>query len=233
MIARLFLLLTVVSLVELYLLVWLGGLIGFWPTLAIVMTTALVGATLSKREGLKVLRDWQKSLEEMRVPQEGLTGALLVLVAGLFLITPGILTDITGLLLLVPPVRRWVGRRIEARFFPEIPAGSTLGDVIAARAAKQAQAGARPIGGPMGGPMGGPLGGPFAGGPLADAMRGGMRSVRVETFRVEVGPRPGPRVQVVDHGPKAPASESAKEPEVLEADVVVDRRGRIVHRNEE
>ncbi len=226
MIARLFLLFTVVSLVELYLLVWLGGLIGFWPTLAIVMTTALVGATLSKREGLKVLRDWQKSLEEMRVPREGLTGALLVLVAGLFLITPGILTDITGLLLLVPPVRRWVGRRIEARFFPEIPAGSTLGDVIAARAAKQAQASAGPF-------QGGPLGGPFASGPLADAMRGGMRSVRVETFRVEVGPRPGPRVQVVDDGPKASASESAKEPEVLEADVVVDRRGRIVHRNEE
>jgi UPF0716 protein FxsA len=233
MIARLFLLFTVVSLVELYLLVWLGGLIGFWPTLAIVMTTALVGATLSKREGLKVMREWQKALEEMRVPREGLTGALLVLVAGIFLITPGILTDVAGLLLLVPPVRRWVGRRIEARFFPEIPAGSTLGDVIAARAAKQAQAGAGPFGAR---PMGGPLGGPFASGPLADAMRGGMRSVRVETFRVEVGPRPGPRVQVVDHGPvraNESASESAREPEVLEADVVVDRRGRIVHRNEE
>lgn len=241
MIARLFLLFTVVSIAELYLLVWLGGLIGFWPTLAIVMSTALVGATLSKREGLRVLRDWQKALGEMRVPKEGLTGALLVLVAGIFLITPGILTDITGLLLLVPPVRRWVGRRIEARFFPQIPAGGSIGDVIAAQAARQAQTGAGPFGatGPGAGFPGGiPGGSPF----------GGARAVRVETFRVHVGPRAPhaaqvggsverPRVLVVDHGPvkepKGDVDGEAKEAEVLEADVVVDRRGRIVHRSDE
>lgn len=203
MLARLFFTFTAVTLLELYLLVWTGRFIGFWPTLGLVLTTGLVGASLAKREGLKVLREWQAALAEMRVPEEGLTGALLVLVAGIFLMTPGLLTDVTGLLLLVPPFRRFVGKKIEARFFPGLMTSPL-------RAA-------------------GPLEprGPFAGGGLG--ARGpfvvGVR--RVEVRRSDARPRPA-RVEVVDHGP---APEPGGEVPALEADAVVDRRGRVVHRN--
>lgn len=192
MLARLFLLFSIVPLVELALLVWVGGSIGVLPTLALVFFTAALGAFLAKREGLKVLGEWQAALTQGRMPEEGLTGALLVLVAGALLIAPGVLTDVTGLLLLLPPVRKRVARWIEQRFFPGGVASSTT----------FAQA------------MGGPA--------------GARRSVRVETFAVHgFGAPPAPRrVEVVDHGPAA-----AKEPEVLEADVVVDRRGRVVHRS--
>jgi UPF0716 protein FxsA len=191
MLARLFLLFTVVPLVELYLLLWLASFIGFWPTLAIVLTTAALGAFFAKREGLKVLRGWQRAVAEMRVPEEGLTGGLLVLVGGVLLITPGVITDVTGLLLLVPPVRRRVARWIERRFFP--------GGVVSSSTFAQA------VSGP-----------------------GGRRQVRIESFRVGTAAPSAPpaRVEVIDHGPSA-----AKEPEVLEADVVVDRRGRVVHRS--
>jgi UPF0716 protein FxsA len=190
MIGRLFLLFTLVPLVELYLLIWLAGFIGFWPTLAIVMTTAGLGAFFAKREGLKVLRAWQTALSELRVPEEGLTSALLVLAAGIFLITPGVLTDLAGLLLLLPAVRRRVAGLIERRFFP--------GGVMTTGSFSQAVGGI-----------------------------GGMpRGVRVETFHVSgFGAAAPPRVEVVDHGPRAPSEEP-----VLDADVVVDRRGRILHR---
>jgi|GEM_PF-1048978 len=206
MLARLFFTFTTVTLVELYLLVWMGTWMGFWPTLALVMTTALVGATLAKREGLKVLREWQTALAEMRVPKEGLTGALLVLVAGIFLMTPGLLTDVTGLLLLVPPVRRFVGKRIEARFFPGLTA-SPLGTA-----------------GPFGATA--PFAGPFgAQGPFVVGAR------RVEVGQPsERGPSRPVRVEVVDRGPMREPKESTML--VLEADVVVDRRGRVVHRND-
>lgn len=193
MLGRLFLLFTIVPLVELYLLVWLAGIIGFWPTLAIVMTTAALGAFFAKREGLKVLRSWQGALSAGRVPEEGLTSALLVLVAGVFLITPGVLTDITGLLLLMPPVRRRIAGWIQRRFFPNGAAFSTF-----TQAATQASAGAP-----------------------------GRPNVRAQAFHFDFVSAPPQRVEVVDHGAKTPP----KEPEVLEGDVVVDRRGRIVHRS--
>lgn len=108
-----------VPLLELYLLLWLGTLIGFWPTLGIAVATGAVGSALAKREGLKVWREWRAALDELRPPAYGVVEALLVLVGGVLLITPGVLTDLTGLLLLVPPVRRrvaaYVRRRVDAR----------------------------------------------------------------------------------------------------------------------
>lgn len=108
-----------VPLLELYLLLWLGTLIGFWPTLGIAVVTGLVGSSLAKREGLKVWREWRAALDELRPPAFGLVESLLVLVGGVLLVTPGVLTDVAGLLLLVPAVRRRVAvrvrRRIDAR----------------------------------------------------------------------------------------------------------------------
>ncbi len=126
---KLFLLFTVVPVVELYLLIQLGGVLGAAATVGIVLTTGLLGATLAKREGGRVFRDWQASLERGEMPKEGLVSSLLVLVGGIFLITPGVLTDLFGIAMLIPPSRRLVAgmlkRYVEKRFElqPMTPAG--------------------------------------------------------------------------------------------------------------
>ncbi|MBW2523450.1 MAG: FxsA family protein [Deltaproteobacteria bacterium] len=126
--AKLVVLFTLVPLVELYLLLLLGGLLGFWPTVALVLLTALVGAWLAKREGLRVLRQWQQSLSRGQMPEEGVLGGVLLLVGGVLLVTPGVLTDVVGLALLAPVSRGWVARwlrpKIEARLNRGIESGA-------------------------------------------------------------------------------------------------------------
>lgn len=121
---KLVLLFTIVPLVELYLLLFLGNLLGFWPTVLIVLLTGVVGAWLAKREGLRVFRQYRNALSEGRMPQEGVLGGLLVLVGGVLLVTPGVLTDITGLLLLLPPTRRVLAEHMRKRFEEKIREGS-------------------------------------------------------------------------------------------------------------
>lgn len=120
MLGKLLLLFTVVPVVELYLLITIGGLMGAGPTIALVLGTGFMGAWLARREGSRVLRGWQESLVRGEIPKEGMTSSLLVLVGGVFLVTPGVLTDVAGILLLVPWTRRWVAavirRQLEHRF---------------------------------------------------------------------------------------------------------------------
>ena len=91
---------------NLWLLVQIGRAIGFWTALALVLATGLAGAWLAKAEGLRVVREWQHALAERRVPDEGVLSGVLVLAGGLLLVTPGVITDAMGLLLLFPPTRR-------------------------------------------------------------------------------------------------------------------------------
>lgn len=121
---KLVLLFTIVPLVELYLLLFLGNLMGFWPTVLLVLLTGVVGAWLAKREGLRVFRKYQNALGEGRMPEEGVLGGLLVLVGGVLLVTPGVLTDLTGLALLFPPTRRIIAAQMRARFEKKIRDGS-------------------------------------------------------------------------------------------------------------
>lgn len=114
---------TVVPLVELYLLLWVGRLLGFGPTVGIVVATGLLGAALAKREGIRVLSKWQAALAEGRVPEEGLLEGVLVFVGGLFLITPGVLTDAFGLLMLIPPTRRLMARFVRSRIEKGVRSG--------------------------------------------------------------------------------------------------------------
>lgn len=115
---------TVVPLVELYLLIWLGGLMGFWPTVGLVLLTGVIGATLAKLEGLRVLGQWQSALAEGRVPEAGVLDGLLVLVGGIFLVTPGVLTDLVGFSLLLPPTRKLVAGFLRKRVEAGIQKGS-------------------------------------------------------------------------------------------------------------
>ncbi|WP_342375555.1 FxsA family protein [Myxococcus stipitatus] len=104
--------LIVVPFVELYLLVAIGREIGFMPTLGLVLLMGLVGSWLARREGSRVMRRWQTSLAMRQVPEEGLFSGALIMLGGVLLVIPGVLTDVAGLLLLLPPVRRFVTVRL-------------------------------------------------------------------------------------------------------------------------
>lgn len=112
---RLLLLFTVVPVVDLALLVWLGGRIGFWPTAGMIVGTALLGSYLAQREGLSALARFRGSLAAGEMPGDALTDGIIVLIAGALLIAPGVLTDLTGILGLFPPTRRLVKRAVLKR----------------------------------------------------------------------------------------------------------------------
>lgn len=91
-------------LVELYVLFQLTGFIGFWQTLIIVLITGLVGAEIIRREGRHVLWKLTHSVSAGEISRNILEGGLLV-VSGLFLLTPGIITDLIGFLIVLRPLR--------------------------------------------------------------------------------------------------------------------------------
>ncbi len=118
MLFRLFCAFVLVPLLELALLIRLGTLVGAWPTLALVVGTGLLGAALARREGTRALLALRRDLAEGRLPAQSLVAGASVLVGGAFLLTPGVLTDLAGLFLLLPVTRRlvfrWARRRMEA-----------------------------------------------------------------------------------------------------------------------
>lgn len=105
MLWKLILLLTVTPLVELYLLVRLAQITGWGATILIVLTTGILGGVLARAEGLRVLARIQHDLQNQEMPGNSLLEGAMILVAGALLITPGILTDAVGFLILLPPTR--------------------------------------------------------------------------------------------------------------------------------
>lgn len=122
--AKLFLLFTVVPLLELYLLFLIKDLVGLWPTIAIVVMTGFVGAWLARAEGARVLRAWKKSLVRGKVPEDGILSGVLILVGGVLLVTPGVVTDLVGFLLLIPPTRRLIAEAVRRRMERRIEDGT-------------------------------------------------------------------------------------------------------------
>lgn len=116
MLFRLLLLFTVVPLVELLLLIEIGEQIGLGATILLIVTTGVIGASLAKHEGLRTLRDIQSEFNAGRLPGDHLVDALLILVAGAVLITPGVITDAVGFTLLIPPARRFIRKQLQRRF---------------------------------------------------------------------------------------------------------------------
>lgn len=115
MLARLIILFTLVPIIELALLIQTGRWIGLWPTIAIVLSTGVVGAALASREGLEAWRAVQLDLWEGRVPTRSVLDGLSVFVGGALLLTPGLLTDGLGFFLLIRPTRRWLQNRVVSR----------------------------------------------------------------------------------------------------------------------
>lgn len=122
MLVRLLLLFTLVPIAELAVLVQLGEAIGLGATLLLIFATGVVGAGLARREGARSWWEVRRRLSRGELPARELLGGLMILVAGAFLVTPGVLTDAAGFLLLVRPVRGrlaavargWLERRVEA-----------------------------------------------------------------------------------------------------------------------
>ena len=102
---RLFLLFLLVPLIEIALFIQVGGLIGLFPTLAIVILTAVAGTFLIRSQGMQVMAQLRDTMENMRDPSEPLAHGAMVLFAGALLLTPGFFTDAVGLSLMVPGVR--------------------------------------------------------------------------------------------------------------------------------
>ena len=108
---------TVVPLFELYLLIRVGLYLGAFNTIAIVIFTGIFGAFLAKMEGLRVLYSVQRDLQEGKMPTSQLLDGLLILIGAVLLITPGILTDIIGFILVIPSTRAlfkvWLKKQLQ------------------------------------------------------------------------------------------------------------------------
>ena len=104
-----------VPLIEIALFIQVGGAIGLWSTLGIVVLTALLGTYLVRQQGFAVLNDLRGRMNEMRDPTETLVHGAMILFSGALLLTPGFFTDAVGFALLVPGVRSAVFEALRQR----------------------------------------------------------------------------------------------------------------------
>jgi UPF0716 protein FxsA len=112
---RLLLLFVCVPALELALLIEIGSRIGTLPTLALIAGTGVLGASLTRSQGWSLLRQIQQEMAAGRLPASSLLDAVMILISGALLLTPGILTDVVGFLGLVPAFRAVVKRRLRER----------------------------------------------------------------------------------------------------------------------
>lgn len=122
--ARLALLFVGVPLLELYILIQLGQVLGLWPTIGLVVLTGFAGAGLARLEGFRTLLRIRGELGQGRLPGKALLDGLAVLLGGALLLTPGILTDIIGFSFLLPPTRRLLLRRIRKSLEQSMKSGT-------------------------------------------------------------------------------------------------------------
>lgn len=117
MLGRLILLFTLVPLVELFLLIKIGTIIGALPTVLIVVGTGVLGAYLARQQGFMVWSRIQREMEMGMFPAEDMLDGLLIFGAGVVLLTPGVITDVIGILILIPftrlYIREWIKRRLQ------------------------------------------------------------------------------------------------------------------------
>ena len=133
---KLFLAFVVVTLLELFLITQVASQISLLPTIALVILVSLVGAYLVKREGLSVLARIRDSFGQLRMPTNELADGAMIFFASALMLTPGFLTDVLGLALLIPPIRA-IMRPPVVKFFSKrldvkaqsfgVPPGATQG----------------------------------------------------------------------------------------------------------
>ena len=109
----LFLLFIIVPIIEISVLMQVGELIGAWPTVAIVVFSAWLGAKYVRQQGLATLQSVQTKMAQGEMPSSEIVTGLMLLVAGVLLVTPGFVTDIFGLSLLIPSVRQAIAGSVQ------------------------------------------------------------------------------------------------------------------------
>ena len=133
MAARLLILFIALPILELYLLIKIGGAIGFFPTIALVLLTAVIGSQLVRRQGLTVLSRIRESQARGEMPALPMLDGAALLLAGFMLLTPGFLSDALGFVLLVPGLRQKIARRLLSRVVIMQPAGGGANERYAGR----------------------------------------------------------------------------------------------------
>ena len=129
MLGKLFLLFTLTTTIELFLLIEIGKLMGLASTLGLILFTGFVGAWLAKREGLRTLATIRTELAQGKMPGDSLMDGLAILIAGAVLLTPGVLTDAAGFFLLFPPTRAILKAIAKTRFEGMVRQGVASGNV--------------------------------------------------------------------------------------------------------
>jgi UPF0716 protein FxsA len=124
LLSRLALLFVGLPLLELFVLVQMGRLVGLWPTIGLVVLTGFAGAALARLEGLRTLWKIRGELARGRLPGHALFDGLAILVGGALLLTPGILTDLLGFSFLLPPTRKLLLGRIRRSLESRLKSGA-------------------------------------------------------------------------------------------------------------
>ena len=110
-----------VPLIEIALFIQVGGAIGLWPTLAIVILTAILGTIMVRQQGRHAIANLQRSFSELQNPTKPLADGAMILFSGALLLTPGFFTDALGYALLMPPVRAvvfdFISKRVKVQRF--------------------------------------------------------------------------------------------------------------------
>jgi UPF0716 protein FxsA len=119
MLFKLFILFLIVPVIEIYLLIKVGSLIGGLATVMILLSISLLGAYLVRSQGFRIIAKIQEELSQGRLPAAQMMDGALVLVGGVLLMTPGFFTDFLGIFFLVPSTRKlikmWLGLWLQAR----------------------------------------------------------------------------------------------------------------------
>ena len=119
MLLRLFLIFLIVPVIEIYLLIKVGSLIGALPTAALLLAISLTGAYLVRSQGFRIVTQVRQELAQGRLPAAQLLDGALVLLGSLLLLTPGFFTDFIGIFFLIPATRRiiklWLGLWLQKR----------------------------------------------------------------------------------------------------------------------
>ncbi|EOX4257795.1 FxsA family protein [Vibrio cholerae] len=104
-----------VPVIEIALFIQVGGVLGVWPTIALVLLTAIVGASLVRSQGLQTLFTVQQRLAQGQLPAQQILEGVMLAVAGVLLLIPGFFTDILGMLVLLPAPRAYFAKQLMSR----------------------------------------------------------------------------------------------------------------------
>ena len=124
------LLFVVVPLLELYILIHVGGLIGVLPTIGICILTAVLGASLLRYQGLQTIARVQTKLSQGEVPATDMLEGVILLLCGFLLLTPGFFTDVIGFLCLIPPFRTFMATRILSQLLVKSTSSSNVNHTV-------------------------------------------------------------------------------------------------------